>query len=71
MNCCHFSKVPQKFSILGSVDEEDEVLVVLAEELGKFVDYVGGPKFAHLLLPSLEELAGVEETLVRDKVLFR
>lgn len=52
-----------------SVDDEDEVLLALAEELGKnFDDYVGGKKFAHVLLGPLEVLAAVEETLVRDKV---
>ncbi|PAV22400.1 ARM repeat-containing [Pyrrhoderma noxium] len=51
-----------------SVDDEDEVLLALAEELGKnFDDYVGGKKFAHVLLGPLEVLAAVEETLVRDK----
>ena len=29
--------------------------------------YVGGPQFAHLLLPLLETLSNVEETVVRDK----
>ncbi|KAJ1563691.1 Polyamine N-acetyltransferase 1 [Cladochytrium tenue] len=51
-----------------SIDDEDEVLLALAEELGGFVDYVGGPPFAYLLLGPLETLAAVEETVVRDKV---
>lgn len=52
-----------------SVEDEDEVLLALAEELGKgFEEYVGGPKFAHVLLGPLEVLSAVEETLVRDKV---
>ena len=51
-----------------SIDDEDEVLLALAEELGTFVDYVGGAAFAHLLLAPLENLAAVEETVVRDKV---
>ncbi|KAF8306962.1 putative ser/thr protein phosphatase 2A regulatory subunit A [Clavulina sp. PMI_390] len=51
-----------------SLDDEDEVLLALADELGKnFEDYLGGPEFAHLLLGPLENLAAVEETLVRDK----
>jgi hypothetical protein len=55
-----------------SVDDEDEVLLALAEELGKnFDEYVGGRKFAHVLLGPLENLAAVEETLVRDKVRCR
>lgn len=54
--------------LMESLDDEDEVLLALAEELGNFVEYVGGPQWAHLLLSPLENLAAVEETLVRDKV---
>jgi serine/threonine-protein phosphatase 2A regulatory subunit A len=42
--------------------------LALADELGSFVDYVGGPSFAHLILVPLENLAAVEETVVREKV---
>lgn len=48
-------------------DDEDEVLLAMAEELGKFVPFVGGPNFAHTLLQPLEQLSQVEETVVRDK----
>ena len=52
-----------------SVDDEDEVLLALAEELGRnFDEYIGGPDYGHLLLGPLENLSAVEETLVRDKV---
>lgn len=52
-----------------SLDDEDEVLLALAEELGSgFVEYLGGPEYAHLLLGPLENLAAVEETVVREKV---
>ncbi|KAK9236547.1 armadillo-type protein [Lipomyces kononenkoae] len=50
-----------------SLDDEDEVLTVLAEQLGNFVPYIGGSQYAHVLLPPLESFAGVEEPLVRDK----
>lgn len=50
-----------------SQDDEDEVFAVLADQLSKFVPFVGGNKFATLLLPALEILASTEETLVRDK----
>ncbi|KZT02725.1 ARM repeat-containing protein [Laetiporus sulphureus 93-53] len=51
-----------------SVDDEDEVLLALAEELGSnFEEYIGGNEYAHLLLGPLENLCAVEETLVRDK----
>ena len=54
--------------LMESLDDEDEVLLALADELGGFVDYVGGQTYAHLLLGPLENLAAVEETLVREKV---
>ncbi|EAU93116.2 Ser/Thr protein phosphatase 2A regulatory subunit A [Coprinopsis cinerea okayama7 len=51
-----------------SVDDEDEVLLALAEELGRnFEEYIGGSEYAHILLGPLENLSAVEETLVRDK----
>lgn len=49
------------------LDDEDEVLLVLAEELGDFAEYVGGKDHAYLILGPLENLAAVEETLVREK----
>jgi serine/threonine-protein phosphatase 2A regulatory subunit A len=52
-----------------SVDDEDEILLALADELGKnFEEYIGGKEWAHVLLGPLENLSAVEETLVRDKV---
>ncbi|KAF9117401.1 hypothetical protein BGW39_002217 [Mortierella sp. 14UC] len=50
-----------------SIDDEDEVLLTLAGELGDFTEYIGGAQFAHILLQPLENLAAVEETMVRDK----
>lgn len=44
------------------------MLLVLAEELGGFAEYVGGDQWAWTILGPLENLAAVEETLVRDKV---
>lgn len=52
---------------LDSVEDEDEVLTALSAELGNFVEYVGGPEYAHVLLSPLENLAGIEEPLVREK----
>lgn len=51
-----------------SVEDEDEVLTALSEELGNFVEYVGGPEWGHVLLSPLENLAAIEEPLVREKV---
>ena len=55
-------------AIIESVEDEDEVLVALSEELGSFTDYVGGPQWGHVLLSPLENLAAIEEPVVRDKV---
>ena len=52
------------------MDDEDEVLLALADELGNFVHYVGGAAHATALLQPLETLATVEETAVREKVLL-
>ncbi|KAJ3276168.1 Polyamine N-acetyltransferase 1 [Terramyces sp. JEL0728] len=54
---------------IESIDDEDEILLALAEELGDFVEYVGGKNHAFLLLGPLETLAGVEETVVREKAI--
>lgn len=53
--------------ITESSDDEDEVLLALADELGRFLPYVGGPQYGHVLLTPLESLCSVEETVVRDK----
>jgi serine/threonine-protein phosphatase 2A regulatory subunit A len=53
---------------IESVEDEDEVLTALSDELGGFVEYVGGPEYAHVLLSPLENLAAIEEPLVREKV---
>uniref|UniRef100_A0A336M5T6 Protein phosphatase PP2A regulatory subunit A n=1 Tax=Culicoides sonorensis TaxID=179676 RepID=A0A336M5T6_CULSO len=50
-----------------SIYDEDEVLLALAEQLGNFTSLVGGPEFAMYLIPPLESLANIEETVVRDK----
>jgi serine/threonine-protein phosphatase 2A regulatory subunit A len=49
-----------------SVDDEDEVLLALANSLGKMIRLVGGTSHAHSLLPPLELLLMVEEITVRD-----
>uniref|UniRef100_A0A4W3HSB6 Protein phosphatase 2, regulatory subunit A, beta a n=1 Tax=Callorhinchus milii TaxID=7868 RepID=A0A4W3HSB6_CALMI len=53
--------------LTDTIYDEDEVLLALAEQLGNFTVLVGGPEFVHCLLPPLESLATVEETVVRDK----
>jgi serine/threonine-protein phosphatase 2A regulatory subunit A len=49
------------------IDDDDEILLALAEELGSLIGAVGGPAHAHVLLDPLELLAGVEDTQVREK----
>mmetsp|Transcript_533 Transcript_533/g.1821 ORF Transcript_533/g.1821 Transcript_533/m.1821 type:complete len:617 (+) Transcript_533:433-2283(+) len=49
-----------------TIEDEDEVLQVLAEQLGKLIDLVGGAKYAQSLLPPLEILCSIEEKKVRD-----
>lgn len=51
------------------MDDDDEVLVVWAEQLGTFAQYLGGPDYAHMLLKSLEGLASADEPIVREAVL--
>ncbi|KAI9314503.1 armadillo-type protein [Dichotomocladium elegans] len=49
------------------IDDEDEVLLVLAEELGNLAEYLGGHEYTYLLLVPLENIAAVEENSVREK----
>ena len=53
--------------LTDSNDDEDECLLAIAEELACLIPKVGGPEHAHVLLAPLENLATVEETVVRDK----
>eukprot|EP00057_Strongylocentrotus_purpuratus_P007987 XP_011662461.1 PREDICTED: serine/threonine-protein phosphatase 2A 65 kDa regulatory subunit A alpha isoform isoform X3 [Strongylocentrotus purpuratus] len=53
--------------LTDTIYDEDEVLLALAEQLGSFTPLVGGPEHVFCLLPPLESLATVEETVVRDK----
>ncbi|PIO16566.1 hypothetical protein AB205_0161090, partial [Aquarana catesbeiana] len=53
--------------LTDTIYDEDEVLLALAEQLGTFTSLVGGPEYVHCLLPPLESLATVEETVVRDR----
>jgi serine/threonine-protein phosphatase 2A regulatory subunit A len=55
------------FLCLSAIDDEDDVLVVLAEQLGSFPALVGH-EFSHILVPPLEQLASVEDEHVRNQV---
>lgn len=45
--------------LTDGVDDEDEVLVAVASQLGKLVQHVGGSSHAQTLLPPLELLLTV------------
>lgn len=49
------------------IDDDDDILLVLAEELGNLIELCGGKEWAHILLVPLETLAGAEESAVREK----
>ena len=66
-----FNRLAPRLTLIDSVEDEDEVLTALSEELGNFTEYVGGPEYAHVLLSPLENLAAIEEPLVREKVIHR
>lgn len=48
-------------------EDEDEVIAIAAEELGKFVPLVGGNQFSTILIPVLEKISACEEPIVREK----
>nr|CAG4643131.1 EOG090X049L [Ilyocryptus agilis] len=49
--------------LTDTIYDEDEVLLALAEQLGALTPLVGGSEYVHCLLPPLESLATVEETV--------
>jgi serine/threonine-protein phosphatase 2A regulatory subunit A len=50
----------------GKIDDDDEILLIMAEELGNCVTVFSGSDGALCLLKPLEALCHVEETVVRD-----
>lgn len=48
------------------MEDLDQVLLVMAEKLEKFLPLVGGPEHAHALIPLFEPLCDIEEVTVRD-----
>jgi wyosine [tRNA(Phe)-imidazoG37] synthetase (radical SAM superfamily) len=53
------------------MDDEEEVLLALAEVLGpQFLDYIGGPAHALYIIKILEKLCQLDESTVRDKVIY-
>ena len=52
--------------ISEALDDEDEVLQVIAEKLRDLIDLVGGSEHVHILLRPIEALIMVEENNVRE-----
>lgn len=52
--------------LAAQVDDEDEVLMHMARQLGDMLPYVGGAGKAGAVLQILQALASVEETVVRE-----
>jgi len=59
--------VPFLASEVASSDDEDLILVALADQMADFLQYIGGVGYATYLIPILEELANKEEAVVRDR----
>ena len=55
-------------TLLELLDDEDDVLVALADQLSQLVDSVGGTEYAYYLLTPLENLSTVEDPSVREHV---
>lgn len=54
--------------LMENHDDDDVILLALAAELnGSFVKVIGGPRHVQCMLPILETLAAVDETVVRAK----
>ena len=49
------------------MDDEDEVLILLAEVLGNFIEHVGGQGYCRILLPLLESLCFISDEQLREK----
>jgi serine/threonine-protein phosphatase 2A regulatory subunit A len=49
------------------LEDEEEVLLALAGELGALRDYLGHGNYLYILVPPLESLAMMEESTLRDK----
>lgn len=50
------------------LDDEDEVLLALAESIPTLLEHIGGSSYYYILLEPLEKLTQVDEVAVREKV---
>ena len=62
--CLH----PCCLTLAEQVEDDDEVLMIMAEQLAGLVELMGGHAHAAVLVDILGSLATVEETVVREKV---
>lgn len=53
--------------LMNMIEDEDDVLLSIAEQVGGFLDFVGGAEHVSCLLELLSLLCSVEETVVREK----
>jgi len=58
--------IPFLQELVEDDSEDPQMLILLCEELGRAVPLVGGPEHAHCLLGPLEDLAVIEEQVVRE-----
>jgi len=49
------------------MDDEEEVLLALAETLATLLGHVGGPQYAPALMKPLQKLCAQEDITVREK----
>ena len=61
------SRMEEALSGGSSEVRASQILLALADELGSFTPLIGGPAYAQILLKPLEDLAAIEETVVREK----
>ena len=47
------------------MEDLDQVLLVMAQKIGDFLPYIGGPEYAHILVPLFESLCTIEEITTR------
>lgn len=54
--------------LVDTVGDFDQIMLAMADKLGKFLPLVGGPDYASSLIPIIEALCEVEEISVRSAV---
>lgn len=65
---CSHSQDLNFVDLIDCIDDEDSVLIIIAEKLGSLCSYLGSSEFTYVLLKPLELLICGEESSIRDKV---